>query len=165
MSTTSYAHCDSSCSVPRAVSIISLAAVERITNAASGPAIGKWNKFLEARFPLRTIGGSGRVSLRALSKRVAADQIIMYVPFDSSCMTSANNAIGHLLGYAPVVNSALDVTDYAEQLTLFLGSMGIMEGRDRDHIAEKFRQLYWPALKTNWQVWPAAQVRTVYAVS
>ncbi|KZV77614.1 hypothetical protein PENSPDRAFT_679158 [Peniophora sp. CONT] len=94
--------------------------------AGVSPVIGRWNKFLEARFPLRLINGSGqagRVSFRALAKRVAADQIIM----------------------API------------GLTLFLGSMGIMEGRDRSHIAEKFRQLYWPALKTNWQVWPAAQ--------
>ena len=39
--------------------------------------------------------------------------------------------------------------------------MGIMEGRDRDHIRGKFRDLYWPALVTNWQVWPLAQVRSL----
>jgi protein Mpv17 len=41
------------------------------------PFLGRWNNFLERRFPLRTLPNSNRVSLRALSKRVACDQIIM----------------------------------------------------------------------------------------
>lgn len=43
-------------------------------------------------------------------------------------------------------------------LALFLGSMGIMEGRDRRHTQDKFRDLYAPLLKANWQIWPLAQV-------
>ena len=43
-------------------------------------------------------------------------------------------------------------------LALFLGSMGIMEGRDGRHIQEKFRDLYKPLIITNWQVWPLVQV-------
>ncbi|KAF5312596.1 hypothetical protein D9619_003338 [Psilocybe cf. subviscida] len=44
---------------------------------AISPLMGRWNVFLERRFPLRAIGGSGKVSFKALSKRVAADQLIM----------------------------------------------------------------------------------------
>lgn len=42
-----------------------------------GPVIGRWNFFLESTFPLRTTGRTGNVSLKALSKRVAADQLFM----------------------------------------------------------------------------------------
>ncbi|KAF5384707.1 hypothetical protein D9757_006196 [Collybiopsis confluens] len=91
---------------------------------AISPLIGRWNLFLERRFPLRTYPGSNKVSLKALSKRVAADQIIM----------------------API------------GLSLFLGSMGVMEGRPTPQIKQKFTDLYIPALLTNWQIWPIAQL-------
>ncbi|KAI0690678.1 hypothetical protein BC835DRAFT_1434334 [Cytidiella melzeri] len=97
---------------------------------AMGPVIGRWNFFLERHFPLRSsviFKGrmqEGKVSLKALGKRVAADQLVM----------------------APV------------GLALFLGSMGIMEGRDRQHIKGKFNDLYAPLLAANWQVWPLAQL-------
>lgn len=42
-----------------------------------GPFIGRWNLFLENTFPLRALAGTGKVSLKALSKRVAADQLFM----------------------------------------------------------------------------------------
>lgn len=45
------------------------------------------------------------------------------------------------------------------QLSLFIGSMGIMEGRDAKHIRQRFSDLYKPAILANWQVWPLAQVR------
>lgn len=92
-----------------------------------GPLIGRWNFFLERHFPLRSIGSfgnTGKVSVKALSKRVAADQLIM----------------------API------------GLGLFLGSMGIMEGRDSQHIKGKFTDLYGPLISANWQVWPLAQL-------
>ena len=49
-----------------------------------GPIIGRWNFVLERYFPLRSAnmppgGGKAPVSLRALGKRVAADQLFMYV--------------------------------------------------------------------------------------
>lgn len=47
-----------------------------------GPLIGRWNLVLERHFPLRgpSFGGrQGKVSLKALGKRVAADQALMYV--------------------------------------------------------------------------------------
>lgn len=54
----------------------------------TGPIIGRWNFFLERHFPLRApmFGGKqGKVSLWALGKRVAADQLLMCVV--SSCLT------------------------------------------------------------------------------
>ncbi|KAI0042677.1 hypothetical protein FA95DRAFT_1525175 [Auriscalpium vulgare] len=92
-----------------------------VFGAGMSPLIGRWNRFLEIKFPLRRV--SGKVSMAALSKRVACDQLFM----------------------API------------GLTLFLGSMGVMEGRDGAHIRAKFRDLYQPAILANWKVWPAAQ--------
>ncbi|KZV92099.1 hypothetical protein EXIGLDRAFT_836676 [Exidia glandulosa HHB12029] len=42
-------------------------------------------------------------------------------------------------------------------LTIFLGSMGVMEGRSSGEIGLKYHDLFWPALYTNWKVWPAIQ--------
>jgi len=88
------------------------------------PFIGRWNKFLEHQFPLRPATSSGKVSIKALSKRVACDQLIM----------------------API------------GLAAFIGSMGIMEGRDGKHIKQKYSDIFFPALMANWQVWPLAQL-------
>ncbi|KZT74839.1 hypothetical protein DAEQUDRAFT_742290 [Daedalea quercina L-15889] len=93
-----------------------------------GPIIGRWNFVLERYFPLRAakpppFGEKAPVSLRALGKRVAADQLFM----------------------API------------GLAIFIGSMGIMEGRDKTHIRQKYSDMFVPAIITNWQVWPLAQ--------
>lgn len=37
--------------------------------------------------------------------------------------------------------------------------MSVMEGRNIDHIEEKFKNVYWSTLVANWKVWPALQVR------
>ncbi|KAI8995337.1 hypothetical protein BD414DRAFT_409829 [Trametes punicea] len=90
-----------------------------------GPLIGRWNFFLERHFPLRSLGSkTGKVSVRALARRVGADQLFM----------------------API------------GLGIFIGSMGIMEGRDAEHIKQRYKDLYKPALMANWQVWPLAQL-------
>ncbi|KAJ2971782.1 hypothetical protein NUW54_g12419 [Trametes sanguinea] len=90
-----------------------------------GPVIGRWNFFLERHFPLRSLGGNtGKVSVRALARRVGADQLFM----------------------API------------GLGLFIGSMGVMEGRSVEHIKQRYKDLYQPALIANWQVWPLAQL-------
>lgn len=93
--------------------------------AGISPMIGRWNRFLEARFPLQARQQSGHTTPRwaTLCKRVACDQIVM----------------------API------------GLAVFLGSMGVMEGRDGAHIRGKYKDLYRPALIANWKVWPAAQ--------
>jgi len=92
------------------------------------PLMGRWNRFLESRFPLRTMHIkrgrlSSKISLKGLTKRVACDQLIM----------------------API------------GLAIFLGSMGIMEARSPWQIRDKFKDLYQTALIANWKVWPAAQ--------
>lgn len=115
---------------------------DELIYAAPGPFLGRWNAFLESRFPLhlrRSIshrsnaaGGlirpaeataAPKVSWRQLIKRVAADQLIM----------------------APV------------GLALFIGSMGMMEGRTRSQIKEKYKDMYGDAIVANWKVWPIAQ--------
>lgn len=47
-----------------------------LTGVASGPVIGRWNKYLEFRFPLRPCRDSA-TSFTALSKRVVVDQVFM----------------------------------------------------------------------------------------
>lgn len=89
-----------------------------------GPLIGRWNFFLERHFPLRANGSTGKVSVKALSKRVAADQLLI----------------------API------------GLSLFIGTMSMMEGKDAQHIKGKFKDLYVPLIIANWQVWPPAQL-------
>jgi len=90
--------------------------------AGISPAIGRWNKYLEVKFPLRT-HREGATSFAALFKRVAVDQLVM----------------------API------------GLSIFLSSMGMMEGRDPKHIRARFEDIYRPALLANWKIWPAAQ--------
>jgi len=92
------------------------------------PLMGRWNRFLESRFPLRTMHIkrgrlSSKISLKGLTKRVACDQLIV----------------------API------------GLAIFLGSMGIMEARSPRQIRDKFKDLYQTVLIANWKVWPAAQ--------
>jgi len=89
-----------------------------------GPFIGRWHLFLENTVPLRVLQGTGKVSLKALSKRVAADQLLM----------------------APA------------GLIVFMGSMGVMEGRSREQIQQKYTDIFMPALIANWKVWPLAQL-------
>jgi len=97
---------------------------------AMGPLIGRWNKFLEHAFPLRPArldsiyGSRGKVSLRALGKRVLGDQVVM----------------------API------------GLGLFIGSMGLMEGRNATGVQQKYAEMYLPAIIANWKVWPVAQL-------
>ncbi|KAG6371658.1 hypothetical protein JVT61DRAFT_9372 [Boletus reticuloceps] len=87
------------------------------------PILGRWNLFLERKFPLRR-RCTHRVSFKALSKRVAADQLIM----------------------APL------------GLAIFVGSIGIMEGRTKNQMRDKYADMYTTALLTNWKIWPLAQL-------
>ncbi|KAF9036482.1 hypothetical protein BDZ89DRAFT_1130120 [Hymenopellis radicata] len=87
------------------------------------PLLGRWNSFLEHRFPLRSFRNPSQSNSKALAKRVAYDQLVV----------------------APL------------GLAAFLGSMGIMEGRSASQTAERFRDLYKPAILANWGVWPLVQ--------
>ncbi|KAI5991511.1 hypothetical protein EDD15DRAFT_1089806 [Pisolithus albus] len=106
------------------------------------PLLGRWNVVLERRFPLCR-RRSHKVNLGALSKRVAADQLLM-APFGVS-------DYGLRL---PVL--CID-TPY-HQLVLFIGCMGAMEGRDLAQIRERYSDMYTTALLANWKVWPMAQL-------
>ncbi|KAI0307575.1 hypothetical protein B0F90DRAFT_1621545 [Multifurca ochricompacta] len=90
--------------------------------AGMSPIIGRWNKYLEVKFPLLSYRGRA-TNYTALSKRVVVDQLVM----------------------API------------GLSIFLSSMGVMEGRDPNHIRSKFKDIYQSALLANWKIWPAAQ--------
>lgn len=46
--------------------------------------MGRWNAFLETRFPLKLVRHSKKISFGALGKRVACDQLVMYAPFTST---------------------------------------------------------------------------------
>jgi len=100
-----------------------------IFGVGMGPLVGRWNTFLERRFPLKVArpsrpAGGSRVSIASLTKRVSSDQLLM----------------------API------------GLAIFLTSMGVMEGRDTQHIRGKFKDIYGQAIIANWQVWPLAQL-------
>ncbi|KAF8971559.1 hypothetical protein BDZ97DRAFT_1914023 [Flammula alnicola] len=41
------------------------------------PLMGRWNTFLESRFPIRSLQNKNKVNLKALWKRVACDQLVM----------------------------------------------------------------------------------------
>ncbi|KAF7310721.1 hypothetical protein HMN09_00615100 [Mycena chlorophos] len=88
-----------------------------IFGASISPVLGRWNAFLERRFPFR-----GAVS-KTIFKRVFCDQLIM----------------------API------------GLFAFIGSMGVLEGRSRPQIAQKYKDMFVPTLQTNYAVWPALQ--------
>jgi len=90
---------------------------------AMSPIMGRWNIFLERRFPSRRMQ-MGKLSIKSLSKRVAADQLIM----------------------API------------GLGIFIGAMGLLEGRSPQQIQERFQDMYGSLLLANWKVWPMAQL-------
>ncbi|KAF9511663.1 hypothetical protein BS47DRAFT_1330791 [Hydnum rufescens UP504] len=43
-------------------------------------------------------------------------------------------------------------------LAIFIGTMGVMEGRQISGIQKKYADMYRPALIANWEVWPAVQL-------
>lgn len=47
------------------------------TLTAVGPVLGRWNAFLEHRFPLRSLTSPKRINGNALLKRVLCDQLIV----------------------------------------------------------------------------------------
>ncbi|KAH7104751.1 hypothetical protein BKA62DRAFT_477504 [Auriculariales sp. MPI-PUGE-AT-0066] len=71
-------------------------------------------------------------------------------------MPKTNSSRANLLALTKRVASDQAVMAPAG-LLVFLGSMGVMEGRSREEIMTKYRDLYMPALFMNWKVWPAVQ--------
>lgn len=129
-----------------------------LTNFNAGPLIGRWNKFLEARFPLRSLTSQSTFSPLSSGVQFGA-------------ASSASGSVGVHIGALPRVSGfAVAKRVAADQLLmapvglgLFLGSMGYMEAHAEGanagaHVTHKFRDLYGSALAANWQVWPLAQV-------
>jgi len=126
-----------------------------------GPVMGRWNTFLETRFPLKLCRHAKKISLGALGKRVAYDQLFMYVHISTLA--------GHSFKSRPQGPSrckchAIHIATFLIvllQLCYFIGFMGTTEGRSPSQVMDKFRDIYGTALITNWKIWPLAQVRTI----
>lgn len=109
---------------PSSVSATSTRAPTLPRTALLTPTPGQWLRFLEFSVPMRA-GHAVQVTV----KRVLLDQFV-FAPVGVSC----------------TVDSAADT----RQLTLFVGSMGIMEGKSRAQIKQKFDDVYWSELDSVW---------------
>jgi len=118
-----------------------------------GPLIGRWNKFLEARFPLRLRSAS--FSPLSAGVRIGPEPLVPVGEIGIPIGVAAHQ----IRPLAVLQRVACDQLIMAPVgLALFIGSMGIMEGRDLPHLAQKYEGMYSAALVANWQVWPLAQV-------
>ncbi|WVQ84796.1 hypothetical protein IAT38_006953 [Cryptococcus sp. DSM 104549] len=94
---------------------------------AMGPLIGRWMRLLERQIPMR-----------------------------AAALTAGKGSQGNGLVLAKrVLADQLIMAPFG--LTVFVGSMGIMEGRTTSEIGDKFSDMYFPALIANWKVWPLIQ--------
>ncbi|THG98509.1 hypothetical protein EW145_g7417 [Phellinidium pouzarii] len=132
---------------------------------AMGPLIGRWNKFLEHRFPLQAASSATRRGLNTFSPLSSGVQFGSGNPGS----VGAGAAVGVRIGRAPNVSGfAVAKRVAADQLImaplglgLFLASLGAMEaerGHTAAHVRHKFVDLYASALAANWQMWPLAQI-------
>lgn len=125
---------------------------------AISPFLGRWNAFLESRFPLYIRPHSAQYSRNLRTLRTRGGQWTEEATILSSEGESAANK-GRLSWAALTKRVAADQLIMAPiGLTLFIGSMGILEGRTKDQIKEKYRDLFGEAMLANWKVWPLAQM-------
>lgn len=109
-----------------------------VFGAALGPIIGAWMRLLERAIPMRaltssTLSGPGKGGMMGkMGKRTMTIQLVKRVMADQILM-------------APL------------GLAFFVTAMGFMEGRSVEEIGDKFKDMYTPALLSNWKVWPLAQ--------
>jgi hypothetical protein len=99
----------------------------------------RWFAFLNSTFP---IGIAGASNTFAALKRVAFDQLI-FAP------------VGEFISMRRLFNHDANVDT---GLGCFFTFMTICEGGGRRAIAHKFQDVYVPALKANFIVWPAVQM-------
>jgi len=113
-----------------------------------GPLIGRWNKFLDWKFPLRLTSAQSSSSSAYHARTLGARYESRLPPVgpSSNGMAVMKRVAADQLFMAPI------------GLAIFIGSMGTMEGRDSTHIASKYSSMYSKALVANWQVWPLAQI-------
>ncbi|KAI5477973.1 protein Mpv17 [Pseudohyphozyma bogoriensis] len=97
-------------------------------------------------------GSAGAVSVKALLKRVGADQFFMCVP---SLSVEGGSKFG---GEDEADENRLGLSRAPVSLFIFLFSMSILEGLDGEETIAKIKFNYFPILFVNWQVWPILQL-------
>ncbi|KAG8809229.1 hypothetical protein FRC17_003544 [Serendipita sp. 399] len=114
-----------------------------------GPFLARWNYFLERRFPLRQDG----------AKAITGAPVVQNV--QNAMIKRAQNSggrTGNVSLTALAKRVGMDQACMAPfGLFVFFSSMGIMEGRSLPAIRQRFADLYGPAIKANWTVWPLIQ--------
>lgn len=119
-----------------------------------GPILARWNHFLEHRFPLRPLSAQAAASKEVAKGAGGPVENVQRIMLSSSGGVTAGKvsiaALAKRVGADQAVMAPLG-------LAIFLGSMGIMEGHSLPAIQKKYVDLYPPAIKANWTVWPIIQ--------
>ncbi|KAJ2963271.1 hypothetical protein NQZ79_g1656 [Umbelopsis isabellina] len=97
-------------------------------NVAVAPLVGKWFMFLEKRFPMSTVQQTASGWLKHNDK------------------TTLKRMITDQTLFAPM------------SLSLFFTVMGFVETGSIEGVQAKFKDAYLPAIKANYQLWPAVQL-------
>lgn len=97
----------------------------------------KWFAFLNRSFPITKQGGTAPVL-----KMVAFDQL-MFAPIGT---------------YIELKSDSQKHIDKQAGLACFFTFMTVAEGGGRRAVARKFQDVYLPALKANFMLWPAVQI-------
>ncbi|KAG2171520.1 hypothetical protein INT43_008246 [Umbelopsis isabellina] len=97
-------------------------------NVAVAPLVGKWFMFLEKRFPMSTVQQAAGGWLKHNDK------------------TTLKRMITDQTLFAPM------------SLSLFFTVMGLVETGSIEGVQAKFKDAYLPAIKANYQLWPAVQL-------
>ena len=103
----------------------------------------KWYSFLNKAFPITKQSG-----IAPALKMVAFDQL-MFAPIGTH--------------FQPKPNSERN-TDAQSGLACFFTFMTVAEGGGRRAVARKFQDVYLPALKANFMLWPAVQILNFRAI-
>jgi hypothetical protein len=98
-------------------------------NVAIAPIVGRWFIFLESRFPMP-----------------AVTQVVAKTWLKASDKITLKRMVTDQTLFAPM------------SLSLFFSVMGLVETGTLEGVQAKFRDAYLPALKANYQLWPAVQL-------
>ncbi|KAN0065875.1 hypothetical protein ACQY0O_001006 [Thecaphora frezii] len=142
-----------------------------VFNASVAPLMAEWNRFLEFRFPLRPalVGSAakeaGKVSAKALAKRVAFDQIV-FAPFGLALFVGAMGFMerGSWQGTKEKYSEVRLIlpTRPTPVHPLLRSTHAIPPATGRNRISylplTDIPQMYSSALLANWQVWPLVQL-------
>ncbi|KAH8927219.1 hypothetical protein BT69DRAFT_1278209 [Atractiella rhizophila] len=138
-----------------------------------GPLIGKWNEYLEYRFPLRPPsisplipqapkGQTGKQSVNANDFKSAEKAVKDFMKQQEEWEKEQEKERGR---EKEVSYKQLGKRVFADQmfmaplgLALFLTSISLLEGMEIPDIWEKFKELYFKILLVNWRIWPIIQL-------